>query len=131
VQSAPAVPPPSAGTTGWTARRKVALGVVAGGIVALGAAGALGASALQRQRAVHALCPDPALPCDAAARATALSRSAHNRATVANVAYGVAAGAAAAAALLWLTGAPAAQPEVALVPALSPGQFVVTASRSW
>jgi hypothetical protein len=131
VQSAPAVPPPSAATTGWTARRKVALGVGAGAIVALGAAGALGASALQRQRDAHALCPDPALPCDGAARATALSRLAHDHATVANVAYGVAAGAAAAAAILWLTGAPAAQPEVALVPAVSPGQFVVTASRSW
>jgi hypothetical protein len=91
----------------------------------------LGVSAVQRQRAVNALCPDSAVACDDAVRATALSRSAHNRATAANVAFGVAAAAAATAAFLWLTGAPETRREMAFVPAVSSEQFVVTAIRSW
>lgn len=130
--TAAAVAPASAPrTTGWTARRKVALGVAAGGALALGAASVLGVSALQRQHFVHTLCPDPALACEDADRATALSRSAHHRATAANIGYGIAAGAAAAAVVLWVTGRPGVQREVALVPAVSSEQFVVSAIRSW
>jgi hypothetical protein len=126
-----ATPPRVTPRDRWTARRKVALGVAAGGVAALGAASALAVSALQRQSDARALCPDTALPCDDAERATALSRSAHDRAVFANIGFGIAAGAAAAAVVLWLTGAPGSPRDVALAPAVSSGQFVVTATRSW
>ena len=48
----------------------------------------------------------------------------------ADVAFGLAAGAATAAVILWMTGAPDSQ-AIAIAPAASPGQFAVTASRSW
>jgi hypothetical protein len=126
-----ATPPVVTPRARWTTRRKVALGVAAGGAAALGAAGVLGVSALQRQSDARALCPDIAQPCDDAARATALSRSAHDRAVFANIGFGIAAGAAATAVVLWLTGAPESPRGLALAPALSPGQLVVTATRSW
>jgi hypothetical protein len=115
----------------WTARRKIALGVAAGGVVALGAASVFGVSALQRQRDARALCQDTAVPCDDAVRATALSSSAHDRAVGANIGFGIAAGAAATAVILWLIGAPGSPRDVALTPSVSSGQLVVTATRSW
>jgi hypothetical protein len=131
VPAAPVVAPPTVTPRDrWTARRKVALGVAAGSAAALVAASVLGASALGRQSDARALCPDTTLPCDDAARATALSRSAHDRAVLANIGFGIAAGTAVTAVVLWFTGAPES-PRVALAPALSPGQLVVTATRSW
>jgi hypothetical protein len=52
------------------------------------------------------------------------------RAVLANIGFGIAAGTAVTAVVLWFTGAPES-PRVALAPALSPGQLVVTATRSW
>jgi hypothetical protein len=117
--------------TRWTAKRKLAAGVAAGGVVALGAGSVLGVLGRRKQSDAHAVCPDPQLACDGADRANELSRSAHNLAIGANVAFGVAAGAATAAVILWVAGAPEPHRSVAVVPVVSPGQFVVAASRSW
>jgi len=62
----------------------------------------------------HAVCPSPPTPCACAVEAEDLNRQARSRAFQANVAYGVAGGAAVAAAVLWLTGAP--ESRVAITP---------------
>jgi hypothetical protein len=46
------------------------------------------------------------------------------------VAFGLAAGAATAAVILWMTGAPE-RPGVAIAPAAAHGQLLITASGSW
>ncbi len=105
-----------ASTSRFTPRRKLAL--VAGGVsvVAVIGGAVLGTQAKQREDAAFALCPSPTTPCAAAAEATDLNKQGQSRALEANVAYGVAAGAAVAAAVLWLTGAP--ESRVAITPRL-------------
>ncbi|MEO7731077.1 MAG: hypothetical protein ABIY55_08910 [Kofleriaceae bacterium] len=103
-------------TSRWTPRRKLA--VVAGGVgVVVFVTGAvLGSQAKQREDAAFALCPSPTTPCTDAAEATDLNKQGQSRALQANVAYGVAAGAVVAAAVLWFTGAP--ESRVAVTPRL-------------
>ena len=114
----------------WTGRRKMAVGLAAASVAALGAGTVLGLQANRKRDQTDALCPDPRVACAAADRANALSASASHLAIGADVAFGVAAGAGVAAAILWMTGAPESQ-AIAIAPVASPGQFLVTASRSW
>src|SRR5206468_2704026 len=100
----------------FTGRRKLALAAAGAGVVAAGAGIALGLRAGQLDDDAYALCPSPSSPCSEALEANDLNRRARSRALQANLAYGVAAGAAAAAAILWLTGAP--ESRVAVTPHL-------------
>jgi hypothetical protein len=113
--SPPMVPPPV-----FTPRRKIAL--VAGGVslVALAGGAILGTQSKQRQDDAFKLCPSPTTPCAAAAQATDLNKQGQSRALEANVAYGVAAGVAVTAAVLWFTGGRVSAPEsrVAVTPRL-------------
>jgi tetratricopeptide (TPR) repeat protein len=121
---------PVAGGSTWTGKRKVAVGLVAVGVAELGAGTVLGLLSNRKRNETDTLCPDPQVRCDAADRANALSASARRLAIGADVAFGLAAGAATAAVILWMTGAPESR-TIAIAPAASPGQFAVTASRSW
>jgi hypothetical protein len=128
VVARPPPPPESRGSGGlWSARRKLALGVGAGGAVALVVGGVLGVSAEGKQHDAQALCPDPRLGCNDADRANDLIRSGHDRAIGANAAFVVGGAAMIAAGVLWFTGAPADR-RVAIAPAGAPGLLVVTAS---
>ena len=127
----PRPPAPREPRAVWNTRRKLAVGIAGGGALALVAGGVLGVSANGKERDAHALCPDPRLPCDDADRANALLRSGHDRAIGADVAFGVGAAAAIAAGVLWFTGAPESPRRVVVVPAASPGQILITASRSF
>jgi len=98
----------------FTPRRKLAVAVGGVGVVVFVAGAVLGSQAKQREDAAFALCPSPTTPCADAAEATDLNKQGQSRALQANVAYGVAAGAVAAAAVLWLTGAP--ESRVAVTP---------------
>ncbi|HWO22983.1 MAG TPA: tetratricopeptide repeat protein [Kofleriaceae bacterium] len=115
----------------WSTRRKLAVGIAGGGVLAIAAGGVLGVSAKSQQRDAHALCPDPQLVCDQADRANELVRSGHARALGANVAFGVGAAAMITAGVLWLTGAPESRGRIEVVPSASPEQVFVTASRSF
>lgn len=108
------------GTSGLAIRRKLALGA-AGMSIAGGAAGVvLGLLARQNESEAFRTCPQS--PCDAHLAATAEIHSAHDEALAANVAYGVAATAAIAAAALWFTGATDTAPRISVAPRISPSQ---------
>ncbi len=124
----PPVPPADRGSGGvWSTKRAIAVGAGGVGVLALAVGAALGVSAKSKQRDAKALCADPALACDEADRANELFVSGHNRAIGANVAFGVAAAAAVAAGVLWVTGAPESRRSVAIIPGASSGQVFVTA----
>jgi len=105
-----------------TGQRKIALAAVGAGLVAVGVGAALGLQAKRLDRDTYELCPSLVEPCEKAAEAEALNGRARSRALQANVAFGVAGGAAIAAAVLWLTGAPesriAVTPQVGAVAGL-------------
>jgi hypothetical protein len=130
VPARPTPPAQRAEGSMWTGKRKVAAGLAAVSVAALGAGTVLGLQANRKRNETDALCPDPHVRCDAADRANALSASASHLAIGADVAWGLAAGAATAAVILWMTSAPESR-AIAIAPAASPGQFTVTASRSW
>lgn len=109
VRAAPPAP-------GWSPRRKIALAVGGVGLVAVSAGIVLGVQSGQLDKDAYALCPSPAIPCSDAREANDLNVRARSRALQANVAYGVAGGAAITAAVLWLTGAP--ESRVAITPQL-------------
>lgn len=105
---------PRASTSSFTGRRKAALGVGGLALLAGGGAVVLGLQAKGFESDASDKCPQN--PCGANAdAANALVDRAKQRALFANIGYGVAAGAAAAAAVLWFTGAPR---EVAVVPSV-------------
>jgi len=108
----PAAAPPAPGR--FTPRRKVAIGAGAAAAAALAAGIVLGLQANQLDRDSYKLCPLPDMPCQDASAANGHNQDARTRALEANIAYGVAGGAAIAAAVLWLTGAP--ESRVAVTP---------------
>jgi hypothetical protein len=105
-------PPPSR----FTDRRKIALVVGGAGVATLAGGVVLGLQSRQLDRDTYALCPSASTPCADARKADDLNRRARSRALEANIGYGVAGGAAIAAAVLWLTGAP--ESPVAITPRL-------------
>jgi PEGA domain-containing protein len=100
----------------FTGRRKVALAVGGAGVVALASGAVLGVQSKNFENDAFALCPSRTSPCAGARKADGLIVSGQSRALQANVAFGVAGGAAVAAAVLWLTGAP--ESRVAVTPRL-------------
>lgn len=97
-------PPP--GGSRFTGRRKLALAAGGASLVALGAGVVLGLQSGRLEDDAFSLCPSPSTPCTDAREANDLNLRGRSRALQANVAYGIAGGAAIAAAVLWLTGAP-------------------------
>ena len=100
----------------FTGRRKIALGVGGVGLLAVSAGIVLGVQSKHLDDDTYALCPSLSTPCSAAKEANDLNQRGRSRALEANIAYGVAGGAAIAAAVLWLTGAP--ESRVAITPQL-------------
>jgi hypothetical protein len=100
----------------FTGRRKIALAVGGVGLLAASAGMVLGVQSGGLDDDTYALCPSPSSPCSDAPEANDLNQRARSRALQANIAYGVAGGAAIAAAVLWLTGAP--ESRVAITPQL-------------
>lgn len=107
----------------FTTRRKIAIGVAGAGAIGLIAGVVLGTSANGKQDDAFRLCPDPATPCKQGDQANALIQASHSRAHEANVAFGIAAGAAIAAGVLWFIGAPDAESTapVSVAPSMAPG----------
>ena len=107
----------------FTPRRKISIGLAGAGVVSLVLGAVLGSSANGKQDDAFRLCPDPAIPCEQGDRANALIQSSHSRALEANIAFGIAAGAAVAAGVLWFTGAPTDDnaARVSVAPSLLPG----------
>jgi hypothetical protein len=95
--------PPRAGLS---PRRELALGAALVAALAAGTGVALGVRSGQLIDGALERCPVPASPCSTAAAATALNARARTSALHANVAFGIAGGAALTAAVLWITGAP-------------------------
>jgi len=112
------VAPPPPGPSRFTGRRKLALVAGGAGVVALGAGVVLGLQSGRLEDDAFGLCPSPSTPCADAREANDLNLRGRSRALQANVAFGVAGGAAIAAAVLWLTGAP--ESRVAVTPRLGP-----------
>ena len=100
------VPPPSASPSLFTTRRKIAIGAGGVAVASLVVGIVLGKQSHDDDHNAFALCPDPAMPCADAAKANDLNKQGRDRATQANIAFGVAGAGAVAAAILWLTGAP-------------------------
>jgi hypothetical protein len=107
---------PPASPSRFTGRRKIGLAVGGVGLVAVSAGIVLGVQSSQLDKDAYALCPSATTPCADAREATDLNVRARSRALQANVAYGIAGGAAIAAAVLWFTGAP--ESRVAITPQL-------------
>jgi hypothetical protein len=99
-------------------RRKIVLAAGVAGIAAIVIGAVLGIQSSHLDHDTYARCPSPAQPCPAAPAANDLNHRARARALEANVAFGVAGGAAIAAAVLWFTGAP--ETRVAVTPHLGP-----------
>jgi tetratricopeptide (TPR) repeat protein len=105
----------------FTSRRKIALAAGGVGLLAASAGIVLGVQSGRLDDDTYALCPSPASPCPDAPEANDLNQRARSRALQANIAYGVASGAAIAAAVLWFTGAPGAgapESRIAVTPQL-------------
>lgn len=97
----------------WTPRRKLALAVGGVGVAALVTGMVLGVQSGHLEDDAYARCPSPSTPCSEARAANDLIQRGQSRAFQANIAYGVAGGAAIAAAVLWLTGGPESRVAVA------------------
>jgi hypothetical protein len=126
--------PADSTTTGggiFTGRRKIALAAGGASVVALGVGVVLGLQAGGLEDDAYDLCESPEIPCLDALEANDLNERARSRALAANVAFGVAGGAAIAAAVLWLTGAPEspAPRRVSVTPRLGGGAGLDVAVR--
>jgi hypothetical protein len=112
VVAAPPPPPPPARSI-WTVRRKLAVGSAALGAAALAAAIVRSLQARQLDRETYTLCTSPEMPCQNAVAADDRNAQARSHAFQANLAFGIAGAAAAAAAFLWFTGGERPPAEVA------------------
>lgn len=90
----------------FTPRRRIGLGVAAGGVVVAGAAIVLGASASSLRDDALATCRPMNCSISQAAEAQNKNDRARSRALLANVGFGVAAAAVATGAVLWFVGKP-------------------------
>ncbi len=105
----------------FTGKRKLALGLAGGGLLALVGGAVLGTQASGLEAEAFALCPDSGAACDDAATANDRLGRARSRALVADVAYGLGAAAIVGATVLWFTGAPPRPTSVAVAPHIRPG----------
>lgn len=108
--------PPAETPSRWTTRRKIALGVAAGGVLAAGAGMVFGLRASGFEDDAAEICPTAS--CERADEANDLVDKAESNALYANIAFGVGAAAVVTATVLWFTGAPEteAQPVARIVP---------------
>jgi len=90
----------------FTPKRKLAIGIGAFGVVAIGAGALFGVQAKGFQDDAFALCPNPDVNCPDGNRANDLIDKGHSRAMFANVSFGVGAAALIGAGVLWFLGAP-------------------------
>lgn len=88
----------------FTRRRKIAIGVAAGGVAAVAAGLAFGLSSNRAADKATSLCPG--VECMAFEEANRLNAQSRDRALYANIGFGVGAVAVAGAAILWITGRP-------------------------
>ena len=101
----------------FSPRRKIALGVAGVGVGLLIGGIVLGTQANSFESDAFALCPDPGMPCGDGEQANQLIERGQSRALVANVAFGLAGGAALGAVVLWVLGAPdRSEARVAITP---------------
>lgn len=115
-------PPPPPPPPTFTLQRKIAVGVGGAGVLAVGAGVLLGMQSGKLEDDAYALCASPAEPCVDAPSANDHISRAQSRALQANIAFGVAGGAAIAAAVLWFTGGPRApESRVDVTPRLGAG----------
>ena len=98
--------PTAAEPSPFTPRRKIAIGVAAGGVVIAGVAIGLGASANSLRNEALSTCPPSACSVQNARDAQAKNDSARSRALYANIGFGVAGAAVAAGAVLWSSASP-------------------------
>lgn len=117
--------PQEASPSTFTTRRKVATGVVVGGLAVTVVGVVLARSATAKRDDAYGLCPDPKAECGRAADANALIVDAHDKAIQADVAFGVAAAAGVVASVLWFTGAPAERAHVEASVSKHGGGFAV------
>lgn len=114
---APTAPPPPEPPL-LTPRRKVAIGAAGLSAASIIVGGILWDDAGRNNRYANTLCPGSTDPCPNAAEASALRQRADRRSLGAYVGFGAGAGAAIAAAVLWMTGAP--ESRVAVTPRVGP-----------
>lgn len=119
----------------FTPKRKIAVGVAAGGVVAIAAGAFLGMRARSLADDAEARCPDDD-ECTLAdvTAAESLSRDAHRTAQFADVAFGVGIAAIGTGAVLWLTskpprpGAETSTPKVTVTPRVAPSYAGISAA---
>jgi len=99
-----------------TPKRKIGLGVAAGGAVAAGVAIYFGLDARGLRNEAVATCPPSACTVPAAADAQDKNDRARSHAMIANIGFGVAGAAVAAGAVLWFIGKPESPNAVAIAP---------------
>ncbi len=119
VVAAPPPPPPARSI--WTVRRKIAVGSAALGAAALAAAIVRSLQARQLDQETYTLCRAPEIPCPNATAADDRNAQARSHAFEANLAFGIAGAAAAAAAILWFTGGERVSAEVTPRAGTAPG----------
>lgn len=117
--------PTGAEPSTWSSRRKVALGVAAGGVVAAGAGIGFGLAARSARSDALATCPPTACTAAAAAAAQKQNNRARRHALFANVGYAVAGAAVVGAAVLWFTAKPERRSSLALAPSLGESRGLV------
>lgn len=105
-------PPPSP----FTPRRKIAIGVAAGGLVFAGVGVGFGFNARSLREEALATCPPQSCGIDDAARANATNARARQRALVANIGYAAGGAAVISGAVLWFISPPAAEVRIAVSP---------------
>jgi hypothetical protein len=102
-----------------TPRRKIAIAIAAGGVVAAGIGIGFGLDARSLRDEALATCPASACTALGAAAAAHENDRARTRALVANVGFGVAGGAVVAGAVLWFLSPPETSRDIAIVPSAS------------
>jgi hypothetical protein len=100
----------------FTMRRKIGIGVAAGGVVVGAVAFGLGISAHSLRDDAVVTCPPASCSTAAAIDAQAKNDSARSRALYANIGFGVAGAAVVAGAVLWFTGKPESPGAIAIAP---------------
>lgn len=104
--TATGAPPPAPSMI--TKRRKIAIGVAAGGVVLAGVGIGFGLEARNLRNEALATCPSTSCSAGGAADANAINDRAQDRALIANVGFAVGGAAVVAGAVLWFLGGPAA-----------------------
>jgi hypothetical protein len=103
----------------FTPRRKLAVGVAAGGLVLAGVGAGFAISASSLRSEAVASCPSTSCTVQDAADAQSLNDRARKRALIANIGFAAGAAAVIAGGVLWFTGAPpSTEPEITMVPQL-------------